>query len=60
MKKGRKFEHLRLLTAEGQNTPVLPGDGDEVFCLGVFKFNISAMLDWLKNNPQPMDLQYYL
>ena len=54
MRKGRKFEHPRLLTAERQDASVLPKEGEEVFSIGVFKFNISAMLDWLKNNPQPI------
>jgi len=54
MRKGRKIEHPRLLTAKRQDAPVLHQDGEAVFCIGVFKSNISAMLDWLKNNPQPI------
>ena len=53
MKKKEKFDHPRLLSPERQATPVLPDVGDEIYCSGVFCFNVSALLEWLKQNPQP-------
>ena len=53
MKKKVKFEHPRLLPAERKETPLSPDVGDEVYCSGVFFFNVSAMLKWLEQNPQP-------
>ena len=52
MKKEVKFDHPRLLSPEREITPVLPDLGDEIYCSGVFYFNISALLEWLKQNPQ--------
>lgn len=54
MKKKMKFEHPRLLSTERKDTPVLPEAGDEIFCNGVFYFNITALLAWLRENPQPV------
>lgn len=52
MKKVR-FEHPRLLFTERKDTPVFIEAGDEVFCNGVFYFNITALLEWMKQNMQP-------
>lgn len=52
MKKKVKFDHPRLLSPERETTPVLPDLGDEIYCSGVFYFNVSALLKWLKQNPQ--------
>ena len=54
MRKKAKFEHPRLLSEELQKTPCVPETGDEIFCNGVFYFNITALLGWLKQNPQPV------
>lgn len=48
------FDHPRLLSQERQKLPILPEVGDEIFCNGVFYFNVSALLDWLRQNPQPV------
>ena len=53
MKKKAKFDHSRLLSPERQEAPVLPDVGDEIYCSGVFFFNVSALLVWVKQNPQP-------
>ena len=53
MKKKAKFDHSRLLSPERQEAPVLPDVGDEIYCSGVFFFNVSAQLEWVKQNPQP-------
>ena len=53
MKKKAKFDHSRLLSPERQEAPVLPDVGDEIYCSGVFFFNVSALLEWVKQNPQP-------
>ena len=47
-----KFDHPRLLPPERETTSVLPDLGDEIYCSGVFYFNVSALLEWLKRNPQ--------
>ena len=54
MKKKMKFIHPRLLSPERQEMLILPEVGDEIFCNGVFYFNITALLNWLDNNPQPV------
>ena len=46
--KKTKFIHPRLLSAERRNIATLPEDGDEIFCNGIFRFNVSAALEWLK------------
>ena len=43
MRKKVNFEHPRLLYAERQGAPVFPEVGDEIFCNGVFYFNITAL-----------------
>ena len=48
-----KFEHPHRLSSERQTISVLPETGNEVYCSGVFYFNVSALLQWLKQNPQP-------
>ena len=54
MKKEMKFTHPRLLlSTERKDTPVLPEAGDEIYCNGVFYFNITALLEWMRENPQP-------
>ena len=54
MKKEIKFTHPRLLlSTERKDTPVLPEAGDEIYCNGVFYFNITALLEWMRENPQP-------
>lgn len=53
MKKKVKFDHPRLLSPERQENPVLPEVGDEVYCSGIFYFNVSAILEWLEQYPQP-------
>ena len=54
MKRKVKFEHPRLLSPERMEPPVFPDLGDEIFQNGVFFFNISAILEWLEQNPQPI------
>ena len=54
MKKKEIIQHPRLLSTEQQETPVSPEVGDEIFRNGVFYFNITALLDWLRQNPQPL------
>jgi len=54
MRTKMKLVHPRLLSTERKDTPVLPRAGDEIFCNGVFYFNITALLDWLRQNPQPV------
>lgn len=54
MKKKIKFEHPRLLSTERKSLPAIPEEGNEIFCNGVFYFNITALLDWLGHNPQPI------
>ena len=54
MRKKAKFEHSRLLSEERQEAPVFPEAGDEIFCNGVLYFNITALLDWLRQNSQPV------
>ena len=53
MKKKMKFAHPCLLSTERKDTPVLPEAGDEIYCNGVFYFNITALLEWMCKNPQP-------
>ena len=53
MKKKIKFAHPRLLSTEREDIPVLPDAGDEIYCNGVFCFNITALLEWIKQNPRP-------
>lgn len=53
MKKKVKFDHPRILSTEQKDAPVFPEVGDEVYCSGVFFFNVSALLKWLEQNPQP-------
>ena len=53
MKKKMKFAHPRLLSTERKDIPVLPETGDEIYCNGVFYFNITALLEWMRENPQP-------
>ena len=52
--KKTKFIHPRLLSAERRNIATLPDDGDEIFCNGIFRFNVSAVLEWLKQNDLPV------
>lgn len=52
MKNKVKYEKSRLIPVEWQYTPVFPEDGDEIYCSGVFFFNVSALLKWLEQNPQ--------
>ena len=54
MKKKMKFDHPRLLSTERKDIPVLPEAGDEIYCNGVFYFNITALLEWIKQNPRPV------
>ena len=54
MKRKNKFDHPRLLSSERTTPPVFPDFGDEIFQNGVFFFNISAILKWLEQNPQPI------
>ena len=54
MRTKMKLVHPRLLSTERKDTPVSPRAGDEIFCNGVFYFNITALLDWLRQNPQPV------
>lgn len=54
MKRKVKFEHPRLLTTDRKETPVFPEVGDEIFGNGVFYFNITALLGWLNQDPQPV------
>lgn len=54
MRKIEKNEHPRLLTPEKGRNSVLPDVGDEIYCNGVFSFNVSEMLRWLADNPQPI------
>lgn len=53
---GRKhrFRHPRCLLKERSTAPAKPENGDEIFCNGIFRFHISALLDWLKEHPQPV------
>lgn len=53
---GRKhrFRHPRCLLKERSTAPAKPENGDEIFCNGIFRFHISALLDWLKKHPQPV------
>ena len=53
MRKKIKFEHPRLLSTGRKDTPLFPEVGDEIYCSGVFFFNVSALLKWLEQNPQP-------
>lgn len=53
MKKKVNFDHPRLLSLERVATPVFPDEGDEIYCNGVLYFNVNALLEWLKQNPQP-------
>jgi len=52
--KQKRFTHPRLLRKERQSTPTIPADGDELFQNGVFRIHISAMLNWMTVNPQPI------
>ena len=54
MRKKVKFDHPRLLSPERKAIPVSPDPNDEIYCNGVFYFNVSALLEWLKQNPQPL------
>lgn len=54
MRKKAKFDHPRLLSPERDEEPVLPEAGDEIYCNGVFRFNVSAVLEWLKQDPLPV------
>ena len=54
MVKKAKFKHPRLLPSDRTVSPVFPDLGDEIFQNGVFFFNVSAILKWLEQNPQPI------
>lgn len=54
MRKKEQFYHPRSISVEKNRNPVLPEDGDEIYCNGIFRFNVSAMLDWLAQNPLPV------
>ena len=54
MKKKIQFSHPRLLSPDQKTLPVLPDAGDEIFCNGIFRFNVSAVLQWLEQNQQPI------
>lgn len=54
MKKKTKFNHPRMLAVQRAEAAVLPETGDEIYCNGVFRFNVSAVLEWLKQNPLPV------
>lgn len=54
MVKKVKFKHPRLLPSDRTVSPVFPDLGDEIFQNGVFFFNVSAILKWLEQNPQPI------
>ena len=53
MKKG-KFVHPRMLAAQSMGGTVLPEEGNEIFCNGIFRFNVSSVLAWLKQNSLPV------
>jgi hypothetical protein len=53
MKKKMTFDHPRKLASQREEAAALPDAGDEIYCNGVFCFNITAMLEWMKQNPQP-------
>lgn len=54
MRKKAKFEHPRLLNSIRMEPVISPEIGDEVYCNGAFYYNITALLEWLKKNPQPI------
>lgn len=49
-----RFSHPRCLPTKQNTAPVLPQEGDEVYAVGVMSLNISALLYWLENTPQPI------
>lgn len=54
MTKRAEFTHPRFLSAGSENNTILPEEGDEIYCNGIFRFNVSAVLEWLKQNPLPV------
>ncbi len=49
----KKFSHPRLLSPTRDVVPPVPKDGDEVYG-GIIRINVSALMDWLKDHPQPV------
>ena len=49
-----KFVHPRRLGKEQFKMPDISVNGDEYFRNGMFCIHISALLDWLNKNPQPI------
>ena len=54
MKKKTQLVHPRRLPTERNATPTLPKEGDEIYGGGVWRFNVTALLEWLRENPQPV------
>jgi hypothetical protein len=46
-----KFKSERMLRVDKNFVPVPADDGDELYPNGIFVFNITKMLDFIKNNP---------
>jgi hypothetical protein len=46
-----KFKHERMLRVDKNFVPVSADDGDEFYPNGIFVFNITKMLEFIKNNP---------
>lgn len=53
-RKKNPFSHPRCLTIKQIGEPILPNEEDESSCLGIFYHNITAMQEWLEQNPQPV------
>jgi hypothetical protein len=48
----RKISHPRTLATDKKFTPVEIRGGDEFFANGIFEFNITRMIDYIKSNPE--------
>lgn len=54
MGKKTKWTHPRMLSASKSLIPVVPDDGDEIYCGGVVQINVTALLEWIKDQPLPI------
>ena len=60
MRKRNNLSHPRCLPKERTFIPPEPEEGDEIYCSGVIRLNITALIAWLNENPQPIvDIPVY-
>lgn len=45
----KQWTHPRMLLESTEWRPTPPNEGDEIYCGGVMQINVTALLDWLKD-----------